>query len=130
MSTTVTIRRAIRSDAKAIAELSRTEIEHGLQQRWNAVQIAWILQRPETNAYTLLCNEQLKGFTIAGFGEAHMHLLLHAVAPSMRRRSLGRQLLQWQIDAAIVAGLAEATLEVRAGNAAAQAFYSCMAFDA
>ena len=129
MSVTVTIRRTRRSDADAVAELSRTEIEHGLAPRWTPARVAHILQRPETNAYTLTCNDRLSGFTIASFGQERMHLMLHAVAPSLRRRSLGRQLLQWQIDAALVAGIVRATLEVRANNTDAQAFYHSLSFE-
>lgn len=58
-----------------------------------------------------------------------MHLVLHAVTPLMRRRGLGRQLLQWQIDAALVAGIVRATLEVRTTNTDAQAFYESLSFE-
>lgn len=129
MSVTVTIRRTRRSDAEAIAELTRTEIEHGLSPRWSPAHVAHFLKQPETNAYTLLCNGCLSGFTIARFGQQRMHLVLHAVTPSMRRRSLGGQLLQWQLDAAVTAGIVRATLEVRAGNTDAQSFYQSLSFE-
>ena len=129
MSVTVTIRRTQRSDIEAIAELSRTEIEQGLTPRWTPARVAHILRQSDTNAYTLTCNDQLSGFTIASFERRRMHLVLHAVAPLIRRRGLGRQLLQWQIDAALVAGIVRATLEVRITNTDAQAFYESLSFE-
>jgi ribosomal protein S18 acetylase RimI-like enzyme len=57
-----------------------------------------------------------------------MHLVLHAISPSYRRRGLGRQLLEWQLEAAMTGGLCECTLEVRANNHAAQAFYKSSGF--
>jgi ribosomal protein S18 acetylase RimI-like enzyme len=129
MSSIATIRRAKRADAKSISDISRTEIEYGLPPRWSPSRVEYTLRRPDTNAYICHCNEQLTGFTIARFGQDQMHLLLHAVSPAMRCRGLGRQLLQWQIDAALVAGLVEASLEVRAANTVARAFYSKFCFE-
>lgn len=130
MSSIASIRRAKRADSRAISRISRTEIEYGLPPRWNPLHVEQTLRRSDTNAYICLCNEQLTGFTIARFAQKHMHLLLHAVTPAMRCRGLGRQLLQWQIDAALVAGLVEARLEVRADNTVAQAFYRKLGFEA
>ncbi|MFK7892931.1 MAG: GNAT family N-acetyltransferase [Granulosicoccus sp.] len=128
MSTLVTVSKTRLADANAISLLSRTQIEHGLPPRWSAKNVARVLRQSETNAYSLFCNEQLSGFTIASFGDQRMHLMLHAIAPTMLRRGLGRKLLQWQIDAALVAGITEATLEVRADNVDAQSFYQKLDF--
>ncbi|MFK7862424.1 MAG: GNAT family N-acetyltransferase [Granulosicoccus sp.] len=130
MSSIASIRRATRADARAISEICHTEIEYELPPRWSTLRVERTLRRPDTNAYICLCNEQLIGFTIARFGQSQMHLLLHAVSPTMRCRGLGRQLLQWQIDAATVAGLAEARLEVRAANTVARTFYRKLSFEA
>jgi len=128
MSTLATIRKATLADAQAISALSRTQIEHGLPQKWTPQNVARVLKRSDTNAYSLLCNDKLSGFTLSSFGVQHMHLILHAVTPALRRQGFGRELLQWQIDAAMVAGITTATLEVRAGNKDAQNFYQKLLF--
>ncbi|MCS6825193.1 MAG: ribosomal protein S18-alanine N-acetyltransferase [Caldilinea sp.] len=56
------------------------------------------------------------------------HIVTIATHPDFRRRGLGRRLLQAMIDKAVEAGALEITLEVRAGNDAAQALYRSMGF--
>jgi ribosomal protein S18 acetylase RimI-like enzyme len=54
--------------------------------------------------------------------------VLLAVRPSSQRQGLGRRLLNWLLDSARTAGIAELSLELRAGNAGARAFYRAMGF--
>lgn len=68
------------------------------------------------------------GGAVVGFGgvlvavdEAHVTNL--ATAPHARRRGVARSLLRGLLDAAAARGATAATLEVRAGNDAAQALY-------
>ncbi len=56
------------------------------------------------------------------------HLVLLAVEPTFRNRGIGNQLLQWQLLCAQNAGLADISLEVRAGNPTAQLFYKSAGF--
>lgn len=67
--------------------------------------------------------DQLAGFAIMGFGEESAHLNLLAVEPRFRRTGLGRRMVRWLEETAMVAGTFEITLEVRAGNARARRFY-------
>lgn len=59
---------------------------------------------------------------------AEAHIMTIATHPDYRRQGLGRRLLEAMIDHARNAGAIEITLEVRAGNHAAQAMYSAMGF--
>lgn len=123
------IRRAASSDVRAISALSRTEIEYGLPPNWTPVRLSRLLARADTNAYVLTQGEGLSGFSIASFKSESAHLILHAVAPGLRRRGCGSQLLRWQIEAGVVAGVSRFTLEVRASNPEGIAFYAALGFE-
>ena len=62
------------------------------------------------------------------YGDDDAHLDLLAVAPSYRRLGIGRQLLEWLEQCAVVAGIFNITLEVRAENEGAQLFYKRMGY--
>jgi ribosomal-protein-alanine N-acetyltransferase len=62
------------------------------------------------------------------FGEERAHLVLMAVVPALRRRGVGRALLQWLLESAVVAGMASVHLELRERNRDAMAFYRTMGF--
>ncbi|HTE43308.1 MAG TPA: GNAT family N-acetyltransferase, partial [Steroidobacteraceae bacterium] len=71
---------------------------------------------------------ELVGFAIMQFGDASAHLNLLAVRPHVRRRGLGRQMLDWLHESAIVAGTFTINLELRAGNVDARRFYLSMGY--
>lgn len=57
-----------------------------------------------------------------------VHIVTVATHPDYRRQGLGRKLMAWMIERARAVGATEVTLEVRAGNMAAQALYAQMGF--
>ena len=124
------IRRAGPRDARAFAALARSEIETGLPHRWTAARLTALLGSPDTNAYALVParGPGIGGFSVARLGLDSGHLILHAIAPGLRRHGFGRELLDWQVRAAVTAGLTALTLEVRAGNADARHFYTTRGF--
>ena len=73
-------------------------------------------------------HEEIAGFAIMRYGDDDAHLDLLAVAPPYRRSGIGRQLMEWLEECAIVAGIFNVDLEVRAGNEEAQIFYSRMGY--
>lgn len=136
------LRRARVQDAHAFSVLCAREIEHGLTHRWTPRRLGRLLERSDTNGYTLVQRAHLDdghggartvhgcgGLSIATFADEHAHLVLHAVAPGLRRQGHGRQLLRWQIEAALTAGISSLSLELRAGNTPAYAFYRSMGFE-
>jgi ribosomal-protein-alanine N-acetyltransferase len=62
------------------------------------------------------------------FGQDAAHLNLLAVDPRHRRRAIGRSLLAWLEETAMVAGTFVVRLELRAGNSSAQAFYEAIGY--
>ena len=68
------------------------------------------------------------GFAVLWLILDEAHVATIAVHPDFRRRGIGQQLLQTMLAAARAAKMRLITLEVRAGNAAAQALYRRFGF--
>jgi ribosomal-protein-alanine N-acetyltransferase len=69
-------------------------------------------------------DKDIAGFAIMRYGDDDAHLDLLAVAPPYRRAGIGRRLLEWLEKCAVVAGIFNVALEVRAENQEAQLFYN------
>ena len=123
------IRLAHAGDAIDIAQLSRHSIEHGLAWSWTPRRVTHCLQDPTTNVIVKRERAGLTGFSIMRYGDDEAHLLLLAVAPALRRRGIGTELLQWLECTARVAGLRAIRLELRTGNAPARGFYRRHGFE-
>ena len=71
----------------------------------------------------------LAGFGIMlKFGDDRAHLNLLAVASAHQRRGLGRRLMTWLHESAVVAGTFTLGLELRTQNVAAQRFYASLGY--
>lgn len=127
-STTIALRLARVCDARAIASMSRDLIEAGLGWSYRPERIVRLIH--DRDSTTLVADRQGKpvGFAIMGFGEERAHLVLLAVDPAHHRRGIARRMIEWLVESACAAGIASLHLELRAGNAAARAFYRKMHF--
>ncbi|MGZ8259468.1 MAG: GNAT family N-acetyltransferase [Caldimonas sp.] len=119
----VSIRFATRADALCIAEMSRDFIEHGLGWSWTRERILRSLRHRDTNAIVAVHEADRAGFGLMKYGDDEAHLLLLAVKPSHRRLGVGSTMVAWLERCAEVAGVCRITLEARASNDAARAFY-------
>jgi len=126
----ISLRLARPADAVAIAALSRDLIEYGLKWRWRPRRVAASIRAPEVNVLVARIHDNVAGFAIMRYGDDVAHLDLLAVAPQYRRAGVGRQLLEWLEKCAVVAGVFSITLEVRAANEGARAFYQRMGYRA
>ena len=126
----LSLRLARQSDAAAIAEMSRVLIEYGLRWRWTAERVAASIRNPNVNVLVARADGRVVGFAIMRYGDDDAHLDLLAVAPAYRRMGVARQLLEWLEKCAVVAGIFNIALEVRAGNEGAQLFYKRMGYRA
>jgi ribosomal-protein-alanine N-acetyltransferase len=122
------LRLAQPGEAAIIASLSRDLIEYGLQWRWTPTRIAASIRAANVNVLVACAHDEIAGFAIMRYGDDVAHLDLLAVVPPYRRAGVGRQLLEWLAECAVVAGIFTITLEVRAGNEAAQIFYERMGY--
>jgi ribosomal-protein-alanine N-acetyltransferase len=92
------------------------------------MRVAASIRAPDVNVLVACIRENIAGFAIMRYGDDVAHLDLLAVAPAYRRAGVGRQLLQWLEKCAVVAGIFNVTLEVRAANEGAQLFYENMGY--
>jgi ribosomal protein S18 acetylase RimI-like enzyme len=115
-------------DAAAIASLSRRLIEAGLPPSWPAERVLCHIKRADSVVLTARFQTTLAGFAIMQFGDDRAHMNLLAVESAHQRRSLGRQLMNWLHESALVAGTFVLGLELRATNTAAQRFYEALGY--
>jgi ribosomal-protein-alanine N-acetyltransferase len=92
------------------------------------MRVAASIRAPEANVLVACVHENIAGFAIMRYGDDDAHLDLLAVAPPFRRAGVGRQLLEWLEQCAVVAGIFTVALEVRSGNQGAQLFYKRMGY--
>src|SRR3569832_935113 len=81
------IRLATLRDARAIAELSRDEIEHGLGWSWTPERVRRSIRDRSTNDEVAYEADKLVGFGIMSYGDEKAHLSLLAVHPSRREQA-------------------------------------------
>ena len=130
MSASPTEQRLARvQDAPGIARLSRDLIETGLGWTYDAAKVVRLIANPEVSALVAIDTQGLAGFAVMQFGDERAHLVLLAVHPRRQRQGVARRLLGWLLESARTAGIAELSLELRAGNAGARAFYRALGFD-
>jgi [ribosomal protein S18]-alanine N-acetyltransferase len=124
-----TIRLARPADAYQIGVMSRYLIETGLQGwSWPPERVMRAIRDASTNVVAADVARHLVGFAIMEFGDTRAHLSLLAVKPTHQRCGIGRQLIAWLGEAALVAGIETISLELRANNHGARMFYRALGF--
>jgi ribosomal protein S18 acetylase RimI-like enzyme len=123
MSATLVIRLATLADSAAIANLSRTEIEHELPWRWTPGRVEAAIVDRSTNVVVAFEEEALVAFGIMLYRDDAAHLQLLAVHPAARRRGIGSAVLVWLEEVALTAGVTRLSLESREDNRAGIGFY-------
>src|SRR5262245_8447292 len=117
------------ADAYEIAVMSRYLIEVGLRGwSWPPDRVAKAIRARETNVLVAEVKQHLVGFAIAEFGDSVAHLSLFAVKPSHQRCGIGKHMIAWLEEAALVAGINTINLELRVNNFAARMFYRVLGY--
>jgi len=124
----ITLQLAARSDAQAIANLSRDLIECGLGWEYRPERIRELIAARDAVTLVARDGDRVMGFAIMSFGEEYAHLVLMAVRPAGQRRGIARRMTQWLIETAVTAGIASIHLELRAQNKDGFAFYRALGF--
>ncbi len=116
------------ADAPVISAMSSRLIEAGLTPSWPPERVARHIRGEESIVLTAKRSAGLLGFAIMQFGDSTAHLNLLAVDSYSQRRGLGRALLSWLEESAVVAGTFLIQLELRASNSIARAFYQARGY--
>ena len=124
----ITLRPATPADAAEIAQFSRDLIETGLGWTWTRARVERNIRSSATVAIVACEGGRLVAFAIMYFGDEHAHLNLLAVRPDRQRAGIGRHLVGWLEESALVAGIGTIRLELRATNRAARRFYEHLGF--
>ena len=119
---------AVASDADDISSMSARLIEEGLPQSWTAWRVGKYIRNKNSVVLTARIENLLVGFAIMHFKDHEAHLNLLAVEPGYRRTGIGRSLLCWLEESAVVAGTFLISLEVRADNSDALEFYADLGY--
>jgi len=120
------LRAAHRSEATAIATMSRLQVEYGLRWRWTAARIRRCIADKETMVLVASVDGVIQGFAVMKFLDDDAHLLLLAVQPGLRLSGIGRALVNWLEKSCRTAGIQRVRLEVRISNEAARRFYEAL----
>ena len=117
------LRAAHRSEAAAIASMSRLQVEYGLNWRWTPARVRRFIKDEETMVLVASVGGVIEGFAIMKFHDDDAHLFLLAVQPKARRSGIGKALVEWLEKSCRTAGIRRIRLEVRATNHEARHFY-------
>ena len=97
---------------------------------WNEALVADELPRADRVWWAAYEGEALAGYAGGWIVDGQVQILKVGVDPAQRRRGIARELLARVAADARDLGAATCSLEVRAGNAGAQAFYEALGFHA
>lgn len=124
------IRLARREDATQIAILSRDLIEIGLGWSWTPARVFHSITSKNSNVILAYDKntQRLAGFAIMEFHQQFAHLNLLAVRPQVQGCGIGRSLLVWLEQVAVMAGIGEVNLETPIDNRQARNFYRRLAY--
>jgi ribosomal-protein-alanine N-acetyltransferase len=90
---------------------------------WSLNAFTQELNRPVSNLWALLVNQTLAGYICFWVISDEIHIMNVAIHPSMRKRGLGRYLLDRMIQEGVSRGIRRVWLEVRPSNLAARHLY-------
>lgn len=119
---------AYRTDASALAAMSRDLVESGLGWSYQPHRIRELIADPEVVTLVARDHGRAVGFAIMKFADDRAHLVLLAVTRSHQRRGIARRMLEWLLDSARVAGTVSLHVELRAENRAAYLLYRSLQF--
>ena len=117
-------------DAVHAAAVAALEAQVMGSDAWNEHLVADELPRPDRIWWAAYDGEQLLGYAGGWVVDGQVQILKVGVDPAQRRRGIARELLARVAADARDLGAATCSLEVRAGNAGAQAFYEALGFHA
>ena len=124
----ITFRLGRSQDSRALAIMSRDQIEMGLGWKYYAERVCRLIAAPDIVTLIACDRGRVAGFAIMEFGDEHAHLVLMAVRPEYQRQGTGRRMIEWLLESCATAGIASVHLELRAINEVARAFYRAAGF--
>lgn len=128
ISVPILVRLARPADSPVLAAMSRDTIEAGLPWRYREPEMLRFMRSPRYNVIVAESPSLIGGFAVMGYGDTDAYLALLAVDVAQRRRGIGRQMLDWLIRTADVAGMETVSVELREDNSIAHGLYGARGF--
>lgn len=116
------------SDIAEISQISRDEVEHGLGWDYTTRRLAQLIKSNSKNVVVARMDRKLIGFGIMNYRQDQANLDLLAVKVNFRRMNIGTQIVLWLEKVAIIAGVFNIFVQVRALNTGAINFYEKLGF--
>jgi len=120
------IRWMIRKDMPQILEIEKASFSNP----WTEEEFVQALRHRDTIGMVAECGDDVGGYMIYELHKNRLHLLSLAVHPSVRRKSLGRVMMERIMGKLSQDRRNRITLEVRESNLAAQLFFRQLGFRA
>src|SRR4029079_3688108 len=112
-ATAISLRFARRSEAPALALMSRDLVEAGLGWHYRADRIRQLIDDVDSVALAEGDGQRIAGFAIMSFGDEHAHLVLLAVRATHQRRGIARRMTEWLRESGATASMS--AIEERCG---------------
>jgi ribosomal-protein-alanine N-acetyltransferase len=132
LSNNPSLARVVMADARhldALMSVMRVGFDPHYGEAWSLSQLAGTLALDGSFARQAIdANDAIQGFTLSRIAAGEAELLLVAVGPSLRRRGIGRLLVDQVVEDARHRGAMTMFLEVRENNAAARQLYHALGF--
>lgn len=122
------IRLATLTDARSIAEMSRTLIESGLGWSWTPSRLINEIKCKNSNVIVATEGNEVIAFAVMKYFEHEARLNLFAVHPTHRRKGIGSQMIKWLEKTALLNGNGVIYLETRQNNESAREFYKRLGY--
>ena len=119
---------ATASDVDEIGVLSRQYVEYGLGWKYTPAKLLRLIQNRTKNVVVARSGSELAGFGIMTYDDDSANLDLLAVKVRYRGKGLGRQIVEWLVEVASNAGIANVFVQVRKRNRGAIKFYRRLGF--
>jgi len=123
-----TIEFATMADVVEIGELSKNLVEYDLGWSYTPERLGKLINSSTKNVVVARKGEKLTGFGIMTYREHNANLDLLAVKVRYRRRSIGKQIVEWLVEVARTAGIINVFVQVRKLNYGAIKFYRKIGF--
>ena len=117
------------SDAIAISQLSREEVEYGLGWNYTPPKIVRIIKSKSQNIVVARLEKELVGFGVMTYRKDQANLDLLAVRQEYRRNKAGSQIVLWLEKVATTAGAFNVFVQLRETNPGAFTFYEYLGYE-
>ena len=122
----VQIRWLIRRDMPEVLQIEEASFEFA----WTEEDFLTCLRQRNCIGMVAEHNQQIVGFMVYELHKSKLRILNFAVAPSVRRHGIGRQMVQRLVDKLSQQRRKEIVLDIRETNLAAQLFFKSQSFRA